>query len=323
MRRVPIWTTLLPLVAGLSVYWWYWDQQHDAFRAGLERVLDRGQAIEVGGFPYRLEATLGPVTLRREGQDWFIQGSAAEAIVNRQPWRPDPTIIRLRHPQFQLAVPSVTGARLDVEGAASETSLRWNGDRIARLSTAVQDAGVWFALLPAPATAGQFELHFRETPATLDPASRAPTYPEQAQLVLAGEALRFGNGDPLTFAAEAGLTAAMPVRSLAAWQTGGTIELKRLTLSDKTGEVLSMTATLVPGSDGRPRVAGTVETVCPVAVLAAFRGRQPTTEERRTRKPVRLAFEGMPGDFDLIEPAAATAKRPVRGQEPPCPLIRR
>jgi len=322
-RRWPLWTTLLPLAAGLAVYWWYWDQQRAAFRAGIERVLGAETDIRVTGFPYRLEATLGTVALGRATPEWTAAMSADDAIVNRQPWRADPTIVRLREPRAELAVPAIAGARLNLAGSASQTSLRWDGERIARLSTEIEGARIRFALLGAPATASRFEIHFRETPAAADPASRAPTPPEQAQLVLAGDAVRLGSGDPLALAAQVGVTGPAALRTLSAWRPGGTVELRRLTLSDRTGEILVMTATLVPQADGRPRVSGTIDTVCPFTVEAAFAGRAPPAEERRARKPVRLAVGGTAGDFALVQPPGGLRPVPVRGQEPPCPAIRR
>lgn len=321
-RRLPLWTTLLPLAAGLAIYWWYWDQQHDAFRVELERTLGR-EDFRVSGFPYRLEAELDRVSLRRQADDWFVQLSAGGALVNRQPWRQELTILRMQRPRVQLAVTPVAGARLDVEGDASQTSLRWASGHVARLSTDVVNSRIWFALLPAPAAASRFEFHFRETPATLDPASRAPTYPQQAQLVLAGEAFRFGNGDPLTLAAEAVLTARAPVRDLATWRLGGTMEFRHLALGDETGEVLSMSATLSPDKDGKPRVVGTVDTVCPATLAAAFAGRPAPAAEYRARKPLRMAFQGTPGDFRLATPAQGFERVPVRRRAPPCPVLRR
>jgi hypothetical protein len=323
MRRLPLWTALLPLVIGIAVYWWYWDQQRAAFRTLLEAAFGEDQPFRVTGFPYRLEATFDRVMLRRQGFEWLAQLSAEGAIVNRQPWRPDLTILRLESPRALAGVPPLSSARLDLEGIESQTSLRWTDGRIARLSTEIGGARIALALLPETAIARRFELHFRETPTTLDPASRAPTFPRQAQLVLAGEALRFGGGDPLTFAAEAALTAPKSVRSFAAWRQGGTVELKRLTLADETGEVLAMSATLTPDEDGALRVAGAIDTVCPVSVEAAFAGRPAPAEERRARRPVRLAFQGTPGDYRLALPAAGLPRVPVRGQEPPCPVIRR
>lgn len=320
MKRFPLWTTLIPLAVGIGVYWQLWDRQHDAFRADLERVFGADQGLVVTGFPYRLEAELGPLALKHERGDWTARLSASQAIVNRGPWRPDPTILRLQQPQLSLAAPSLAGAIFDVQGMASQTSLRWAGDRIARLSTDVDDARLSLGLLAAPAAAKRFELHFRETPTTRDPASRAPTDPEQAQIVLGGEAFRFAGGDPLTLAGEAALTSVGAIRSLAAWQTGGTLELKRLTLADKTGEVLALAATVVPGPAGSLRVAGTIDTVCPRTVEAAFAGQAAPAEERRARKSVRLTFDGAPGAYRLTTPVPE--RLPVRGQEPACPRLR-
>jgi len=321
MRRIPLWATLIPLVVAVLAYRFWWTGERDAFQTQLERLFP-SSAITMGGFPYRLEADVVKPTARRDGE-LFTELSAERLVINRLPWRPELTVAHTVQPRMQRSVPSLNGVRLDIESASSQSSLRTDGRHILRLSSAHDDARVWLAMLPAPVSAARFEQHVRETLATADPASRSPTPPEQAQVVLSGEELRFGGGDPLTFAASIGVTSTAPAPNIAAWRNGGTIELRRLTLADKTGEVLAMSATATPAANGQVQVAGTLETVCPFTLRAAFRGRPAPAEERRTRKPVKLACRGEPGDFELVEAEGGLRQLPVRGQEPPCPVFRR
>lgn len=317
MRRLPLWTTLIPLVVGLAIYGWYWDRERDAFEASLAALF--GEGVEVGGFPYRLEAEIAEPRLRHEGQ-YSLDVEADRAVINRQPWRDSLSFIRLVEPRLQWRAPA-----LDIgAGIASRTaqaSLRLDGDRIARLSSVHAEAELQLPFVPAPATAESFEWHFRETPASPDPASRAPTFPEQAQLVLGAEGLRFGKGDPLKLAAQIGITSSAPIWDLASWRRGGTMELRRLTLSDATGEVATLVATGSASPTAPLRLAGTIETVCPLTVQAAFAGTAAPARELRTRRPVKLGFGGTPGDLELLLPAGGPRRLPVRAQEAPCPKL--
>jgi hypothetical protein len=320
MRRVPLWATLIPLVIGLAIYWWYWDRERDAFQASLTAIFGDGRAA-VGGFPYRLEAVLAEPRLRHDGQ-YRLDARAERAVVNRQPWRDSLSFVRLVEPRLQWRAPAL-GLGFDVTSQGAQTSLRLDGKRIVRLSSVHDGAELRLPFVVRPATAATFEWHFRETPASPDPASRAPTFPEQAQLVLGAETLRFGKGDPLTFAAQLGLTSAAPVWDLASWRRGGTVELRRLTLADKTGEVMTFIATGSPGPSGPLRVAGTVETVCPESVQALFAGTPLPAREYRARRPVKLSFGGVGDAPNLQLPAGGLRRLPVRAQEPPCPVLYR
>ncbi len=317
MRRLPLWTSLLPLVVGLAVYWWYWDRERDAFARTLGAVF--GEAVGVGGFPYRLEAEVAAPRLAHDG-DYALEVSAERLRANRQPWGADLTSVGLLAPRLSWRVASLDGARFDVESATAQTSLRLDGDRIARLSTVHNEARVRLPLLPVAATATSFEWHFRETPAAPDPTSRAPTFPEQAQLVLGADGLRIGGGDPLKLTAQIGITASAPVWDLATWRRGGTVELRALTLADAHGEVLTLTATASATPTDPLRVAGTIDTVCPVSVRAAFAGMPVPAVEYRTRRSTRVAVGGRAGEIALL-PSTERRPLPVRAQEPPCPRL--
>lgn len=318
MRRIPLWITLIPLAIGLVVYWSYWDAERDAFEATLESVFGEGRA-PVNGFPYRLEAEIAEPRLHHSGQ-YVLDLRADGLVVNRQPWRDGLTFARALAPSVSWEVPGL-GARFGVRSPNAQASLHVVDGRITRLSAVHPDAQVTLPFASVPATAATFEWHFRETPAAPDPASRAPTFPEQAQVVLSGEGLRFRGGDPLTFEAQIGVTSAAAIWDLASWRRGGTVELRRLTLADDKGEVATVVATGSASLSAPLRILGTIETVCPFTVQAAFAGTPAPAREFRTRKPMKFSFGGRPGDLELMVSAGAPRPMPVRAQEKPCPVL--
>ncbi|MFQ3666488.1 MAG: hypothetical protein SNJ79_10745 [Sphingomonadaceae bacterium] len=321
-RRWPLWTTLIPLAVGLAGWWWVWSGWAARLETTLRGILPAETAIRVGGFPYRLQATTGPVRLEWRDVAAFVAGSAEQMVVNRQPWRVDRQVVNLSAPRLEAGLAGLAGAGATVTAPRAQASLRLEERRIARLSIVWEEPELRLAFLPVPARARRFELHVRETPVAGEAARTAPTAPVQAQAVIAGEGVRFGNGDPLRLSASLDLTAATPVGSLAGWAAGGTGELREVVLSDATGEVARMSATLSPGRDGRLLLAGTIETVCPRSVRAALAGLPPVSE-KRTRKPQQLALTGIVGEAAELPPAdPAAVAPPVRGQEPDCPRLR-
>lgn len=315
MRRVPLWVTLLPLVLGIGAYWLVWDRFADRFQADIAALLP-GQPPRITGFPYRLEAEVPRPVLARDWPGLTVRLEATRAVLNRGPWRPELTVVSTEAPRVELAVPHLGGASLALSAATGLSSIHIADGSVARLSNVLTGARAALGMFPASATAGRLELHFREV---ADGAASGPRLPVRAQLVLAGEGVELAGGDPLLLAGEASLTAAAPVRSFATWAAGGTAEF-RLKLSDATGEVLAIAATAVPTGDGRLRFAGTLTTVCPASVRAAFAQASPPAE-RRARMPVRLAFGGIGGSLALLGPAPHPG--PVRAQLPPCPALRR
>jgi len=319
--RLPLWATLVPLVAGILVWFILWGGHRDRLVADMQQLLPAGTQIATSGFPYRLVATVKPLDIGRD--DVAVSGrlQAAEVSVNRQPWQPNRQVMNLTDSIAQLAIKPFSGAGVRIVAGKAQASLRLEGGRIARLSAVWEKPEVTTGLLPVAITADSFEAHFRETPGS-GGNSANPRLPTQDQLVLAGTAVRLGGGDPLKLSLDSEITARGPVRSFATWGDGGTVEIRSLSLADATGEVARIQATVVPGASGGLRIAGTIETVCPANVRAAIAGLSPVSE-KRARKAVLLPFEGsLPGSISI--PAADPAKPPppVRGQEPACPRLR-
>lgn len=315
--RLPILLTLVPLVAALSLYGWFWRGWAADFRVALAPWLP-GTTVEITGFPYRLEANV--TAPRLTGGDVVkLSATARRVQVNRGPWRPELTLVSAEAPEFAAVVGPVLSARLTA--ATSITSIHLDDDgHLGRLSTVANAARVMTGLLPVAATAAEFQVHLRERLGETAPPS-SPTGPPRGQMVLSARALRFGAGAPLEL--EANLVATGPDRLTAydRWASSGTVEIDSLTLSDATGEVLRLKATVVPIGRTGARLAGTITTVCPASVAAAIAG-APAPSEQRLRAPVVLAFQGVAGAVTVSGVPTDLAARAVRGQQPACPRLR-
>lgn len=314
MKRFPLWLTIVPLVVAVGGYWWAWNGWKDDFRGQIARVLP-GVPVTIGGFPYRLEATVPAPRLASRG-DVAAVASASRAVLNRGPWQRDLTIARSVDPRVSMRIPALAASGLAIAAASAQSSLHLDGDRVARLSTVYTGARITAALLGVPVTAGTLEVHVRETPGRLsEPWS--PTLPERAQVVLSGTDVRAGGGAPLTLAGDLRINGPARLTSYAAWAGQGSLAIKGLTLVDKTGEVLRLDATLV-ASGGTPRLSGTILTNCPASIRAAMTGAR--VSEQRLRLPVRLSLTGSPGAWRLA--GVPEPGRAVRAQQPPCPVLR-
>ena len=315
MRRFPVWLTAVPLLLGGLAYWHFWSGWRDGLRADLAVVVP-GVPVAIGGFPYRMEATVARPAYRLAGA-MPVRLDATRALVNRNPWQRDLTVVRTDRPAAVVAAP-LAGAAIRAAAATGVTSVRLGSGGITRLSTVLTGLTATTGLFAAPVTAAHFEVHLRETRARSNEAW-SPTPPQQAQVVLSGTGVRFDGGAPLTFDLDAGITATSPLRDFAGWAAGGTVEIRSATLADASGEVARLVASAVPAA-GTIRLTGTVTTVCPKTVAAAVDG-TPALPESRLRNPVRLAFGGTPGFF-VLAPAPLDAPTAVRGQLPPCPRLR-
>lgn len=322
VTRFPLWVTLVPLALGVAFWFFMWTGFRDRLDQALAETLPAGTSWSIGGFPYRLEARTGPVALDYQGEAARARLDARQLTVNRQPWRTDRQVVNIEDSKAWLALQPLAGMSASIEAKAAQTSLRTEDARVARLSIVWEKPAIRLGFLSQPLSATSFEMHLRETPVEADSDSRSPILPVQDQLVLRASDLRLGEGSPLRLMVDAELTAARPIRSLAAWQSGGTAEIRDLVLSDATGDVLRLSATVSPGEDGRLYVAGTLTTVCPASVRAAFAGLPPVSE-KRARRPVTLAFTGVPGvSAEVAPPESGKPPPPVRAQEPDCPRLR-
>lgn len=324
-RRLPLWLTLVPLVAAGLGYWYVWSGWADQFRQTVAAWLP-GQSVSVGGFPYRIEASIDQPHLRLPGVV-RVEATAARALVNRGPWQPDLNVVRAEQPRFLVAVDAQgqrTALQARAEGKSALTSIHLFEGRLARLSTVIEAAKVRLGFLPAPLTADTLEVHLREVPGRL-PEPWSPKLPARGQMMVRGERVRIAGGDALTLAADIAVTGRARLSDYVAWADGGTIEVGRLTLSDAHGTIATLGATMVPAGRTGVRFAGTIDTVCPSTVAAAFAGAAQGGEQR-LREPVRLAAEGSVDAVGAVRVSgmpADLAMRARRAQLPPCPRLTR
>jgi hypothetical protein len=318
--RIPLWVTLAPLALGVLVWWLVWRGYAADFEAEVAAILPAGAGVSATGFPYRLETRIPDVDVAHSDAALRTRLRAAEVAVNRVPWQKDRQVLNFTRPVAELALAPLAGATVRVESKEAQASLRLDGLRIARASAVWEAPAISTGLFAAPVSAARFEAHLRETPSENGAREpRNPRLPTQAQLVLSGTDVRFGSGDPLSFALDSEITAGAPLEALSQWASGGTVELRNVTLSDATGEVARMSGTIVPTGAGALRIAGTVETVCPANVRAAIAGLPPISEKR-----VRKAREHFPAE-SWPKPATRPCRRPRcaarpcgRGHPPAC-----
>lgn len=293
----------MPLGVAIGGYAVAWTGWRDGFRADLARVLS-GAEPAIGGFPYRMAATVAGPKLALRAPGTVLDATGTRAVVNRGPWRDDLHVVGVDALRLSAGA-GLAGARLRVEAAEALGSLRTAGPGLRRLSLTVRDARVMLGLLPAAVRAATMEAHLR-------PSGTPGSY----EIVLAGASVRVGAGAPLTLAATLRMTGGA---SLDAWRRGGTLRIAPLTLGDASGEVLRIEGAVVPAGEAL-RVSGTVATVCPATLRAAFAG-EPARTEKRTRRPVTMTLGGTAGRYTLSPPALDAMRLARREQLPACPVL--
>uniref|UniRef100_UPI0018CC6793 hypothetical protein n=1 Tax=Sandarakinorhabdus oryzae TaxID=2675220 RepID=UPI0018CC6793 len=279
-RRWPLLLSLLPLLIGLGTYGYFWRGWAARFETTLARWFP-GERPQVTGFPYRLETELAGVRLAHKGG---VQLALAvdRLRLNRGPWRPELTVF-----QGQGVTLSATAAGLSPRVAAgvATASLKLDGDRLVRLSIVLPRARGNAGFGP-DFRADSLELHAREIIGLTEPAS--PRVPARGQLVVGATGFALGQGAPISLDGDVQVRGGSRLTDYRRWAASGSLDVV-LTGRDATGELFKLDASLVPLGDGL-RLAGTITTVCPLAVQAALNG-SAAPAEQRLRTPVRLALE--------------------------------
>jgi hypothetical protein len=328
IRRLPLWLTLVPLVAGALIYWLLWSGWARDFEVVLRPWLPDSD-LSITGFPYRMEADVEKPRLVG-GDIVKLVASAARAQINRGPWQPELTIISTEAPRFSAIVGPAIGASLS--GLNGLTSVHIVDGRLIRLSTRIQAARARLGFTQAAIGMDLLEVHLRETgtaaaadgTAVADGkavADAGPTQATRGQMIIDAQRLRLDEGDALTVKANIDVTGKARLTNFDAWTNAGTIEVRDLAVADAHGELARISATIVPLGRNGLRFAGTIETICPASMAAAFAGAAPVSEQR-LRTAIRIAFEGTAGAVRLAELPADLGQRAVRGQLPPCPAVR-
>ncbi len=314
IRRWPLLLTLLPLLLGLAAYGMAWRGWAEGFEGTLARWFP-GRSAVATGFPYRLEAELTGVERRHDGA--VRLGVRADRLrLNRGPWRPELTVFQGQGVALDAALGPLAAR---VAAASGNASLKLAGNRLDRLSLVLPGARGNAGFGP-DFTAASLELHGRErTPgAAADPAQPQP----RGQLVIGATGLRLGTGAALALEADLVVRGHGRLTDYTAWAGDGVIDMAA-TVRDASGEVLKLDASIVPLGTAL-RLAGTITTVCPLAVQALLAG-TPAPAEWRLRAPVRLALESaLPagGAVALSGIPADLATRARRRQMPACPALR-
>jgi hypothetical protein len=316
MGRIPLWWTLVPLLLGVGGWWLAWGHWRDRLESDLAAVLPE-MRFRFQGFPYRIAARSEDVRLRHADVALVLGLDAEMVQVNRQPFRTDRQVLSFAGSRMTASLAPLQGAAVAIAAPFAQASLRREESRIARLSGVWERPRIELGFSGRPVRATTFEAHLRETPAP--PAAGAGSAPSQVQVVLAGTRVRWGSGQPLGLRASFDLLADRPVASLAGWRPAGQLAMREFVLSDATGEVLRAAANFSAGDDGRVMAQGMIETVCPGTLRAAADGAV-APQEKRTRKPVRVAFEAVLGErLELAPPEPGRPPPPVRAQAPDCP----
>ena len=316
-RRIPLWLTLVPLALAVGLYLLLWQGWARDFDSEVHDWLP-ATPFEVTGFPYRLEALISHPELQG-GAVVRLFASALRARINRGPWQEDLTLVGADYPRFSAIVGPGIGASFS--GKSALTSIKVENGRLQRLSSVIEAANARLGFSPVTIAADSLELHLRERlPDARTPEAATP--PPRGQLVISGQRVRFDRGDALTLAADMAVTGPDRLTAYDRWATTGTIELTRASLSDAHGEIAGIRATIVPIGRRALRFAGTIDTICPATISAAFAGKT-AAPEQRLRTALRLAFEGEPGTMRLAALPNDLGQRAVRGQLPACPVIRK
>jgi len=339
--------TLLPLAlavaafAAYGAFWWHSARTYETELRALDRADSplriHGETLEVGGFPYRLEATWTDATLERRRADYALVVRAPRVSLIRQPWRSSLSVGFVEAPRIEASLPPVTPLprTLRAGARAAQFSLHLGDKGVERLSIQLDGATLATrALFGADITAQTLEIHGREPGALRQPpmpraakdspspanggktaASGAappadPNRPAFLEIMLRADKARFGGAGPSErLAATLVATGAPPAGAaspLEAWRAGGgVVQLYGFDIAAPRLKFLA-SATFALGSGQALLGAGTVQTNAPDALLAALR-RQPPPAAPLLARPVDLAVE-LSGETVRAHPRSAESR---------------
>lgn len=317
MKQIrPLILVLLPLIVGLGLYYVYWRDGADQFAATVAEVTGTRPALS--GFPYSIRGDLPEVDLAF-GEDARVDIDAGHSEVSRGPFRPELVIAAMRDFQAEAAAGPLAAARVAITAPFARASIR-AGDYVERISLVADVAELSGPLAPDGIDARNLQIHFRETPA--EGAANQVTGPGQANLRISG-LFDLGGDRLLRAVIPATLTGDAPLRSLAGWRDGGTLEIDGgLLLGEDEAPLAGFDATLAALLGGEIALAGTVTTDCPLTIRWLIGGEARPAEEFRRRNPAQFALSGTLANVQLVERETPSGGL-VRSREPPCPDLRR
>jgi hypothetical protein len=310
------WLALLPVAAGVLGWWLWWDRAAARWDGGLAEHL--AAPVRVIGFPYRLQADFGPISIARAHSGASVEARAASATVERAFGRAWPHLFAAQGLVARAEAAAPAGAALGVEADRVRGSLHLGGGRLNRLSLVLTGARLTLDWVGRDLHASEAELHLRQSPGAPPDGRIGPV----GELVLSAPAARLGDGGaPLALNLRATLTQRAPLAGVRDWaQADGALRIDELTLADATGPALALAGTVGPGSGGALAISATITTLCPATILGALTG-APAALEYRRRAPVTITLSGSPGRPVVTPSPEALASRPARRQEPPCPRL--
>ena len=347
-RYRPFWL-LGVVVLALIAYAIYWFARLGEFKETVQALAGgRGpvdvvaEDISYGGFPYRLSATFTNVTVKRAGKDYTLTVAAPELVIERQPWRGTLHLGFFQTPKLTLAAPALTGGvQLTGTGTEGRFSLFLKNGNVERLSTVLDNArisgGPW---LETPLVAEKLELHGREVAAMrarqplpnageqAEGPGASPTPPTFLEVIVNGEKVQWGEGEPLTLMASLGITGepqadAIGQSYLDAWRdAGGTLEVHSLTLTAGKDDLVIAKATLALDDQRQLLAGGTLTTPCPAMLAGLFGQTLEGAPEGRVQGLISLPFQARDGKLTLSQPQTEWPS-PARNRDARCPDLRR
>lgn len=338
-RYRPFWA-LGAVALALLAYTVYWFARLAEFKETIG-ALAAGQGgpvsisardISYGGFPYRISVTFEDATFTRERPDYALTFKTPELLIERQPWRTTLHLGFLETPKFTFSSPNIAGGvAISGAGESGRFSLSFKRGGVERLSTVLEkvtlSGGPW---LETPLTAEKLEIHGRETAALRGgiPAANpnSPTLPTVMDIIINGENVQWGKGQPVTLAATLGVTAdpqahADTLFRLEDWRkSGGTLEIYTLNLANKKDNLAIVKGTFTLDDANRLLAGGTITTPCP-AMIAGLFGQSLAAPEGRLKGLISLPFQAQQGQFKLSQPLTEWPS-PARNRDAECPALR-
>lgn len=278
-----LYLTLFVIVA-IGVWTAYWftlaSQVRERARAFIDQQTAGGVEIaftnfDVGGYPYRIEATVDNLTISMPRQPGKPAFAVPRLVVLGLPWNPNLVVARIEGD----AVTRWTDARNEEQRAtyraeSTGLSVGLEGGQPKRFALSMDRPRLESSLLAGPVSAKVFEIHARlldggPVPASDGAAGNTPTAPLSMELALDGEAVVLPPlpdavlGNEITsFGYTVGLAGPLPRYlpgtaprdMIGAWaQAGGTIELTR---AETRWGSLNSTMTGSFSVDGEMRLLG-------------------------------------------------------------------
>lgn len=297
-----------------------------------------GGAPARAGFPYRIEISRRDATLTRSRPDYQLRLTTPELLIDRQPWRANPTVLFLDRPLLTLTPRGpATPVALRIVAGRGRASVHADRLGVQRLSLVFEHGD-----LLAPAVLGadavhfdRLEFHGRERAALTKPersvAASSPGPPTAdvfLELLIEGAGVRIGaSPDRLELFASLGVTSDPRVAPgkpfLEPWrQAGGTLELYALQLSSGGKSLFDTRATLALDERLRPLGSGTVSSVCPAEALRLL-GLARAAPAGRQEAPAGFSLRLERGRLVLADAASPIKDAPARSPAAPCPGLRR